>query len=526
MTGNQVYKSQMKPILTMDIETDPFAYQRKISPFTIGLYDGKDFDSIWHTRCVHQMVKRLRKLPPSIIYMHNGGKFDIFLGLLEYLEGSMIIINGRIVKAQLGEHELRDSYSILPMPLKGYKKDDIDISKLEPGVRDSHRPEILSYLRGDCVYLYELVSAFRDEFGDYLTVGSAAMAQLQKFHPFEKTKRYFDEKFRPQFFFGGRVQCFQSGIINQEFKIYDVNSMYPFVMSNFKHPTGSAYELDKEITSKSAFIVAQGRNLMCGAFPLRTRKGISFPLDYGTYAFTIHEWEAALETGFFKPHKILKTYNFTQWICFDEFVSHFYSARQKAKASKDRIHEIFYKFILNSAYGKFAQNPDNFRDSAITHGNRAMPEPWEAKYIHGNGTTFWDKSIQRHSYYNVSIGASITGAARATLMRALHHSDSLIYCDTDSVICRQLSGVSFNDVALGAWKLEGAGTLVAMAGKKLYACFNGSECIKQATKGGNLTPAEIVSVARGETVTFRKQAPTFKLDGSVSWIERRLKKTA
>jgi len=510
----------------MDIETDPFAFQRKIKPFAIGLYDGKDFDLSWHGDCVHRMVKRLAKLPPSIIYMHNGGKFDIFLGLLEYLEGSMIIINGRIVKAQLGEHELRDSYSILPMPLKNYKKDDIDITKLEPGVRDLHRAEIISYLHGDCVYLHELVSGFREEFGDYLTIGSAAMTQLQKFHPFEKTKRYFDEKFRPQFFFGGRVQCFQSGIINQEFKIYDVNSMYPFVMSNFKHPTGSAYELDKEIRKDTAFIVASGRSREYGAFPLRTRTGINFPTDFGTYAFTVHEWNAALETGFFKPHKILKTYNFTQWICFDEFVNHFYTARQRAKAAKDRIHEIFYKFILNSAYGKFAQNPDNFRDSAITHDNQPMPEGWEAKYVHGNGTTFWDKKISRHSYYNVSIGASITGAARSVLMLALSKASDLVYCDTDSIIAGTLRDVRLDEASLGAWKFEGSGTSIAMAGKKLYACFDGDKCIKQATKGGNLTPSEIVSVARGETVTFRKQAPTFKLDGSVTWIERKLRKTA
>lgn len=516
----------MKPILTMDIETDPFAFRKPIAPFAIGLYDGKNFDSIWSERCVDNMVERLKKLPePSVIYMHNGGRFDIFLGILRHLDGALIIINGRIVKAMLGEHELRDSYSILPMPLKHYRKDDIDITHLERECRDLHRAEILSYLRGDCVYLHELVTGFRDEFGEFLTVGSAAMAQLRKFHPFEQTKRYFDEKFRSQFFFGGRVQCFKSGIINQEFKIYDVNSMYPFVMSNFKHPTGSAYELDKEVTKKTAFIVATGSNRLCGAFPLRTRTGIGFPREYGTYSFTYHEWQAALETGFFKPKKILKTYNFNEWIVFDEFVDHFYKARQASKKAGDRIREIFYKFILNSAYGKFAQNPDNFRDSAITHG-KAMPEPWEAKYVHGNGTVVWDKGVGRHSYYNVSIGASITGAARSVLMRALHKSTGLIYCDTDSVIVGNLSGVELDDRRLGAWKLEGSGSSIAMAGKKLYACFDGRECIKKATKGGNLTPAEIVRVAQGETITFRKQAPTFKLDGRMTWIERKLRMTA
>jgi DNA polymerase elongation subunit (family B) len=516
----------VKPILTMDIETDPFQFKKRIAPFCIGLYDGKDFASVWSERCVDKMMKHVMKLDPSIIYMHNGGKFDIFMGLIPYLEGDAIIIDGRIVKGMLGRHELRDSYSILPMALKQYKKDDIDITKLNAECRELHRAEILSYLRGDCVYLHELVSAFFDEFGDYLTIGSAAMAQLRKFHPFEKTKRYFDEKFRSQFFFGGRVQCFQSGIIEQDFKIYDVNSMYPFVMQGFQHPTGSTYELDREVTKNSAFIVADGTPNDNGSFPLRTRNGIQFPRSYGTYAFTIHEWEAALETKSFRPHRVLKTYNFKKWICFDEFVSHFFAGKQKAKRDGDKIHEIFYKFVLNSAYGKFAQNPDNFSDFAITHWC-SMPAPWIEYKIYNEGEyVISKKTIQRHSYYNVSIGASITGAARSVLMRALSKSEGLVYCDTDSVIARSISDVPFHDSELGAWKLEGQGNRIAMAGKKLYACFDGEKCIKKAHKGSSLTPAEIFRVAQDESIIYRKEAPTFKLDGRVTWIERKIKKTA
>src|SRR5665213_4090709 len=86
------------PILTMDFETDPFEYGLNPRPFACGLYNGQDFESIWSAKCATQMLERLKSLPPAVIYMHNGGKFDIFF-ILESLEADMLIINGRVVSA-------------------------------------------------------------------------------------------------------------------------------------------------------------------------------------------------------------------------------------------------------------------------------------------------------------------------------------------------------------------------------------------------------------------------------------------
>jgi hypothetical protein len=516
----------MKPILTMDFETDPFKHGRRVYPFAVGVYGDSGFYSCWSRACVKHLLEYLKKLPPSVIYMHNGGRFDIFF-LMAALDAQMKIIKGRVVEAQLGEHLVRDSFAILPMALAQYKKDEIDINKLNRENREQNKEEILSYLRGDCVYLHELVSGFLSEFGEYLTIGSAAMGQLRKFHPFDKGSKYLDDKFRKQFFFGGRVQCFRAGVIEQPFKIYDVNSMYPYVMKNFKHPTGGSYELDTRIRNNTYFIVAEGRQRgPYGAFPIRNRSGgIDFNVERGTFATTIHEWNAAEEAGYFRPSKILKTYSFSDSICFDEFVDHFYSARLKAKAEEDRLHEIFYKFILNSAYGKFAQNPDNFADWAITQNER-LAAPWREHFIHRKGKyVIWKKGVNRHSYYNVCIGASITGAARATLMRAIRFSEKPLYCDTDSIIASELKGVSFDSTQLGAWKLEGSGDRIAIAGKKMYSCWQNGELVKKATKGAKLTADEILAVAQGKTVTYKNAAPTFKLNGRVDFITRKIKRT-
>lgn len=535
----------MKPILTMDFETDPFEHGNNVEPFCVGLYDGRgNFYQCWSKDCVTKIVAYLDTLPSSIIYMHNGGRFDFFF-LLEHLAPRMVIINGRIVQAYLGKHELRDSYAALPIPLSGYKKDEIDINKLHRDVRNQNRGEILSYLQGDCVYLHELISGFIAEFGDYLTIGAAAMNQLQRFHKFNRGESAFDNTFRSQFFYGGRVQCFQSGIMNQSHKIYDVNSMYPAVMKNFRHPNACSYSLDRRITNNTAFIVAEGsQSPKLGAFPVRTKTGIDFTSGAGTFYFSKHEWEAAEETGLFRTRRILNTYNFDQWISFDEFVEHFFNARRRAKKDNDKLHDIFYKLILNSAYGKFAQNPDNFRDYAVTRIGHVMDRSngWSEHTIHADGKwTVWERPVSRHSYYNVSIGASITGAARSVLMRAIAKADTPIYCDTDSIICESLSGVPFSETELGSWKLEGVGDRLAIAGKKLYACYDSSiagpveaqermgfgkhQCLKHATKGARISPSEIERVARGETVTFRKDAPTFKLDGRTEFIKRDIRRT-
>src|SRR6185312_6726677 len=83
--------------------------------------------------------------------------------------------------------------------------------------------------------------------------------------------------------------------------------------------------------------------------------------------------------------------------------------------------------------------------------------------------------IKESSYYVVAIGASITSAARAYLFDALQRADDPVYCDTDSIVCKHLQG-PLDATKLGAWKLEAQGDAIAIAGKKMYALFNGDEC--------------------------------------------------
>lgn len=534
-------------IATADFETDPFEHERMVQPFLVGWYDGARFITWWGSDCIEKFCKFLEvEREPWTIYFHNGGRFDFFF-LLDRFCGDLSIIHNRIVRANLGIHELRDSYAIMPFPLAEYQKDSIDYNKLRTENRDAHRDEIIRYLRGDCTNLYDLCIRFDGEFGDKLTVGSASMGEIKKLHKFSRiTGKQADTKIRDRFYFGGRNQVFQSGITRGRINIYDVNSMYPSVMRDSLHPVSVGSWEEDHITRNTTFLVVEGKNY--GAFPTRTKTGsLDFTVDSGRYYPSIHEWNAALDCGMFQPTKIITTINHMQRGTFGEFVSHFYAARKQAIKDGDSILKIFYKYILNSGYGKFAQNPENYYDWRIAKIGEVFsdwhtcqsscpsdcPLLWTPAFENAN-YIIWQRPIEVQSWYNVAAGASITGAARAILMRGIHATSEPLYCDTDSIICRGDSSVPISDSELGLWKLEASGSMVAIAGKKLYALFGENDIPvvdekgreKKACKGANLSAREILEITLGEKIEAKIDAPALKFDGRVTWTKRTIQRTA
>jgi DNA polymerase elongation subunit (family B) len=530
------------PIYTCDLETDPFQAGRYPEPFAADFYDGNTHSTFWGVDCIDSLCSYIEKQPPGFIYLHNGGRFDIYY-LMRLVRGNpALIINGRIVRtfakssSPSHPHEIRDSYAIMPFALAKYKKDAIDISLLEKETREENREEIISYLRGDTTYLHELCVAFLEMFGNKLTIGSAAMKELQKHHSFESLSKKADAEIRSEYYYGGRVQCFEKGILKGPWKVYDVNSMYPYVMKVFEHPVSMPGSVTRQIRKSTCFVKVKGENL--GAFPIRTKQGLSFNSESGIFTISIHEWNVAMEYDLFRPTKILECINFGQHSNFTGFVDSFYDKRERAKMEGDEMHSLFYKFVLNSAYGKFAQNTDKYMEYCITPGDTNLTKegwtPYETDdvtkarsyIIWKRKPTLGGKEGYTARNYNCATGASITGAGRAVLLKAIACAKQPIYCDTDSIICKKLSGVSFDSKALGSWKEEATAYTACIGGKKLYALFDkAGKCVKQANKGVSLTPQEIHAVCQGEVVTSSRIAPSFHLDGSHNFITRKVRMT-
>lgn len=537
-------------LAVVDTETDPQEVNGEYLPFVVGFYDGYSYHHFWDHAgkpgsCVADFVTFIRTLKRKyLVYAHNGGKFD-FMMMLDHFEEAMHIQNGRIVRCYIGQHEFRDSYSIIPVPLADFKgkhekkkfKDTAEasrwyIEKFNRRDRLKNKREILAYLKDDCLTLYAGVKRFREEFGDKLTIGSTSMGQLKKLHPFQPSGQTYDKMFRP-FYFGGRNQCFRSGVLTGAYKVFDVNSMYPHVMSKFLHPISTDHEINIKLTDKTTFALIEAKNYGC--LPARTKNGLDFTIEQGIFFASIHEINAGLETGTLRIIRVKHAIEHRERTTFESFVDTFYRKRLIAREAGDEMLVTFYKLILNSAYGKFAQNPENYLNYIITHDEipadvcqpHCLPDcPYHWKVYQTNGRhIIWCRPSNTRIFFNVATAASITAAARALLLRGLANAVDPVYCDTDSIICKDLRA-DIDAAKLGAWKLEKEGDTVAIAGKKLYCVTSAGEPVKKAAKGALISAEDIFKLCRGGTVQKTHPVPHFKFDGSHHYVTRRLRFTA
>lgn len=549
-----------------DCETDPFSKQRAETatfpkPFTCAFHDGERFIEAWGPDCVERVMGEIAGLDDHyLIYVHNGGRFD-FHFLFDYVEEPVFIIGSRLIEFSQGVHRRkahhiwRDSLAIIPVALAEFHKTKIDYGLMEASRRDlpRNRRLIAEYLRDDCRDLFALVSAFRARFEDDkggvpITVGQTAMREFLKFHTFERATERTDEHMRG-WYFGGRTQCFAAGLLTGPFVYFDVNSSYPYAMRNFSHPVTDDWEqVDRPPLRRKGvwFAKVTARNRQ--ALPVRLDGKTEFDCAEGMFWACSHELVPAIEFG---QVEILAWHEI--WVpaeckSFAAYVVYWYTEKTRCKLAGDRAGELFAKFMLNSCYGKMGQDPRQYKEYALCRdpfGDLALndsgyepdtmlrQEPWLELYSK-------PAPVFGHSFYNVGIAASITSAARSTMLRGLRDAVDPIYCDTDSVVCRAFTG-NISDTALGAWKHETwvpPGTdkkipvvaeYAAIAGRKTYCLYNkaGRKVIpiKWASKGGELTPEEIIDVARGGELEKVNEAPTFSFKSDPRYIKRTFRMT-
>jgi hypothetical protein len=561
-------RTKRRPICVIDCETDPFLKHRVPQPFVWGFYDGgtgenpdsdgycddgkfgfKHFDT-------NKEIANFLAPYRFICYAHNGGKFDYHY-LWPYISPfrNMLIIDGRVSKFYIGACEMRDSYNIIQAGLAAFKKQKFDYRLMEKEQRNkpSVRAKILAYLKSDCINLYDLVMSFIERYGVQLTQAGTALAMWRKIS--KRTVPRSDGEYYKRFhhyYYGGRVSVFEAGIIKGPFTLIDINSAYPFAMMQ-QHP----YSLKSlPVEGKDAEqLYAQGgverggsfftvKGVSRGALPCRPLADdkIEFPNDDQVRTYTVTGWEleAALDTGTFDLAEFECGHQHVEFIDFGEYVDHFYQARLVAKESNDRAGDLFNKKLMNSLYGKMGADPSRYRDWKVIpydaeHAARYDPKHekitdedgrvwiW-AGWLPGTGFALVSAVVPtgERRYYNVATAASITGCVRAMLWRAICQCKGVIYCDTDSIVARNVKGVQLGK-QLGEWDIEGTFSEAAIAGRKLYALRyvtpKGS-VFKTASKGVKLTGRQIYSVARGKSVLYVPEVPTYSIRSEIRFNNR------
>lgn len=538
---------------SLDFETDPFIAGRVPYPFACGIYfNNNNFHIFWEPNIIEKTVKLLRSLPACTLIAHNGGKFDFHYLIEESNPGKIVVRNGRVTEMQIGNVTLKDSWPLMPFALAAYQKTRIDYKKFEKNKRTKYRDEITKYLVDDCRDLLALYNGFRAVVGPKDTIGAAAFYQIRKLGiEIISANETHDDMFRP-YYYGGRVQAFKTGVFHGHFKYLDINSAYSYAMLT-KHPHGTDYLYGKSVSKIRGQNFYRISAISKGALPHRAEDGsLNFP-NGDEMEFTVTGWEllAALDTKSVHISKVLEVWKPQNLVSFAPFVNMVFPLKAKAKANGDRISELAYKFESNAPYGKFAQNPRDFKDYilapyGVDPNPRKEPDLWTWESDFGGLSLWWKSSYNGIGFYDVCTAASITGYVRAYWWRAYNLSKGVLYGDTDAMICE--SSRVRTGKGLGEWKLEGSPYLVAIGGKKLYAvrshtpdfechfsdCYkdhchnpgakNCGKYVKIASKGARLTFAEMLDLCRGKTIKWANAAPTFSLQGP-HFVERNLTST-
>lgn len=511
-------------VYVLDFETDPFLYGRVPKPFAGCLYKSdSDHVLIWADDCAKQLADILRKMKRCRVYAHNGGKFD-FHYLLPYANRSRIkIINGRVAEMTIGKAILTDSWLLVPIALDEYRKTVIDYKKFEADKRELNRPEIESYLLDDCRDLLELVTGFHKIVGQKLTIGQAAFSYLKKTGVvIPKLTEAHDARFRP-FYFGGRCEVFKPGVTDvPRGTLYnlDINSAYPWAMLD-SHPTGSEYvsrgTLPEFAGPWFAHVIAHNDGVLCK----REKTGLTFNVEYGEFFATGWEIVAGLDTGKLRIDKVLNVLVPENEINFTDYVMKVKELRDDAKQRGDKIGNLAYKFLHNSAYGKYATDPRDWREYYIDDIGEQPREGFTHSADLDLLSLYEKPSYDGEGFFDVATAASITGKVRARLFQSMQNCKDVLYCDTDSVVCKSYNKKIDIGKELGAWKIEDTGHRMCIAGKKLYA-FYGKKGTKIASKGVRLTAEEIERIAQGDTVEHFKNAPTFNIKHGARFINRKI----
>ncbi|MGH7878351.1 MAG: DNA polymerase [Candidatus Binataceae bacterium] len=517
-----------RELWVIDCETDPFKAGRDNPlPFLWGAY--RPADSFYQTFGFASLVVDFFASRPALVYAHNGGRFD-FHYLREGFESEspVVVINGRIAKFHIGACEFRDSFSILPVPLSAYQKEEIDYGIFEPGERE--KPEnaarIEAYLKSDCVNLASLITQFFARFGRPFTQAGCAMSYYVKnyrngIRPRQTAVQF--ETYKP-FYYGGRVECFTSGWRELNFSVVDKNSAYPDAMMR-EHPSTPSAAQVSTLPSDIERCLVSLNAVSRGAFPWRAPDGsLIFPRDREARDYQVTGWELkkGLELKLVTIRKIHAVHRFYETESFKAYIEHFYAERRRSQELGDKAGDLFNKLLMNSCYGKFASDPSKYHDFVIVAPDRLaawIGEGWQQYQPWGDGRwlMYRPQPVEKHWYYNVATAASITGYVRAQLLQDLETASDLIYCDTDSIAARGVLSLPIGQ-QLGEWKMELECDAYAVAGKKMYAFRSANDLYKLkrgeykvASKGVDLTADEIIRVARGERIEYRPTVPTYSL---------------
>jgi len=426
----------------------------------------------------------------------NGRVFKVFIhsnkGNTRYLSDSLLLSAGLPLKT-VGKIVGLDKLET-PEELKHFKP---GLSQLELTALLNNK-DIFTYLKRDNEVVYQYMSLFQETINHLggelkFTLASTAMDLFKRKYLTQEFVTPFPSRndYARHAYYGGRVEAFKFGT-SHNVNIYDINSLYPYVMlanvfPNPNHLIGPIendnpqliydYEGISEVIIDIPFTHIP-------TLPYRTTDKLYFPYGNRRAFYTHVELRYALQHGA-KLRQVFSTLYSTE-TCqpFTNYVTDLYALRQSYKQSND-AREYVVKILLNSLYGKFGQRSEGGLQELRSiiwwlNGNQGVE--CEFREIDGKVWVLLDKQMNIQADYINTLWASyITSYARLELLKyMLQCGTDIIYADTDSIFT---SGTFPTSKELGALKLEYSNVSVEIYGPKAYLILDHEFLLAEKCKG-------------------------------------------
>jgi hypothetical protein len=370
----------------------------------------------------------------------------------------------------------KDSLKKLPMGVDAIAKAfHLPISKLSIDYDEYREPgheltrEEVDYVLNDVRIVAMALQVQEDRGLTKLTLGSDALNDCREFVGFRRWNNLFpeltlqaDDMIRKAYR-GGYTYCNPKTQADEDRpnlcvgngSVYDVNSMYPSVMSQCELPVGlpvwfdGRYETDGEYPLHVSYVTAYLKSRE-NRFPtlqikrnpyFRETEYITDTEGYVELAVTNVDLEV-LEAQY--EMDILSYNGGFKFRCasgvFDDYIDYW----MRVKATTEGGERTLAKLMLNSLYGKFATNP---------HVQSKVPFMRDDGSV---GYSLMPEETRKPVY--TPVGVFVTSYARKRIIEAIEHvHDRFCYCDTDSIHLtgwQPVSGMEVHPTRLGAWKHE------------------------------------------------------------------------
>jgi len=565
--------------------------------------DSLDQDSLFSS-FITKLLDNIKSGTTFYVYAHNLSGFDGILlmkHLLNYTGAKVepLMFNGKLISFKFKFNGktiiFKDSFLMLPMSLRALcKAFDISMDKghfpvlldnimyegviphfsywtdmsfetyqsLSNKYKDkiwSYKDESIKYCQIDCKVLFIIIQKFNElVFNEFsvninktLTLPALAMVIFKTLYMPKDTIYQLLGKvdaYLRQSYTGGAVDAYiphnrvtDSGLFEKLY-YYDVNSLYPFVMSSIKMPVGKPIAFEGNIRSIDSnaygFFYCKITSPDYLEHPILQRRittqdGVRTIAGLGGWVGWIcsAEMDNAMRFGY--QFEILKGYQFDQANIFEGYVQKMYSLRMEYPRSHPM--NLIAKLLMNSLYGKFGMKPESsiveiyststpedtiqFNNALDTYG-----ESLEDYLKIDNNYVIVRDNLSNYKYddqddlyhgldVNVGIASAVTSGGRIWMSLLKNNPNyNLYYSDTDSVVIDSPLPTKLIGNDLGLFKLEYEVDRAVFLAPKVYGFIttSGLEIIK--VKGLSKTALHNVHITDLEKLLVKDSSLDFTQD--------------